>query len=145
MRYPLSVMKTESNSSSPSIDWEALEGVAAGEMVSLHPAATNLETHNTPTPGSPGYKPPSPPSVWGPARGAADGKWLFGQAAFGSTSHHPGSPGAEAVPAPGWEGDGWDLTWGLRGVGELLWSLELGRACLQSFPWRQEMENNTHL
>lgn len=80
MRYPLSVMKVKSNTSSPGVDWEALEGEAAAEMVPLHPAAMNLGTHNTP--GSPGQKPPSPPPTWGPARGAADGKWLSGQAAF---------------------------------------------------------------
>lgn len=108
MRYPLSAMKVKSSSSSPGVDWAALEGEAAAEMVSLHPAALNPGTHNSPTPGSPGHKPPSPPSAWGPARGAADRKWLFGRAAFGSTVPpcRQLGPGAEAVPAPGGEGDG---------------------------------------
>lgn len=34
-------------------------------------------TRNAPAVASPGHPPPSPPSVWGPARGASDGKWLF--------------------------------------------------------------------
>lgn len=41
------------------------------------------DTRNTPALVSPGHT-PLPPSIWGPARGAADGKWLFGQAAFSS-------------------------------------------------------------
>lgn len=61
-------------------------------MISLHPAAMNPGSHNTA-----GYKPPSPPSIRGPARGAADGKWLFGHAAFGSRSPHPGSSGGRRL------------------------------------------------
>lgn len=38
MRYPLSVMKIKSSNSSPGVDWEALDGEAAGEMISVHPA-----------------------------------------------------------------------------------------------------------
>lgn len=97
-------------------------------------------TRNTPAVASPGHPPPSPPSLWGPARGAGDGKWLFlGKWLFGSIppSHGSSGPGGGGVPAPGWEGDGYDLTsgaWGLRGVEELLWSSALGRALQQSFP-----------
>lgn len=59
MRYPLSVMKIKSHSSSPGVDWGTSEGETAGEMVSLHPAAMNWGlTHTTPSPRSPGYKPP---------------------------------------------------------------------------------------
>lgn len=51
MRYPPSAMKVKSSSSSPGVDWAALEGEAAAEMVSLHPAALNPGTHILPPRG----------------------------------------------------------------------------------------------
>lgn len=57
MRYPLSVMKIKSHSSSPGVDWGTSEGEAAGEMVSLHSAALNWGLTPLPARGLQ-YKPP---------------------------------------------------------------------------------------
>lgn len=74
----------------------------------------------------------TPPSIWGPAQGAADGKWLFGQVFVGSippTTHQLGLRGG-GVPAPRWEGDGCDLTLGCVGAA---WG---GRASLELGAWQ---------